>query len=250
MKRTPTVPRLAPAPCVPGRAGFTFVEVMIAATMTGVLLVAALGGVVALQKSYASTEGYGTGMADQMRLLDFLAQDLRRAATSTAGANPWTVDADGQGIKISVPDYYRFNASDTQHLFPIANDPIYDPGTGAAYYSSAVSSGLAPMTSPATVLYKTVAYRYKSGLITRTDPWGPLGSDGKGGYTDPGPVVIATSMDAFPTFQFDAAGGGSALRYNITFYSTFQPLAARGGVNSTTISLHNVTFVRSKNLSR
>ena len=54
-------------------AAFTLLETMVAATMSAIVLVATLTGVVALQRSYASTEEYATGMADQMRLLDYLA---------------------------------------------------------------------------------------------------------------------------------------------------------------------------------
>ena len=243
---------IPPAPATRHRsAAFTLAEILVGLTLTSVLLVAALTGVVALQKSYAATEGYGTGLADQMRLLDYLAQDLRRACASTGGS-PWTVDSDKQGLKITVPDYYRFNSSDAQHLFPVANDPIYDPATGSVYYSSAVSGGLVSMTSPPTITYKTIAYRYTDGAITRTDPWQPWVSDGKGGYKDPGAVVIATSMEGFPELTVDNSTdtSGGVLRYKIAFYSTFQPLAVRGGPGTGVITLHNVTFVRSKNLAQ
>lgn len=221
--------------------------------MTAVLLVATLSGVVALQKSYSATESYGTGLADQMRLLDYLAQDLRRASNSVTGTNAWAMDSDNQGLKISVPDYYRFNSSDPQHLFPVANDPIYDASTGVAYYSSAVSSGQAAATTPATIPYQTVAYRYANGVVTRSDPWAPLVSNGSGGYVGAGPIVIATTMQKFPTFitlNKAADNTSTTLSYDISFYSTFQPLAVPGSANSSSITLHNVTFVRSKNLSR
>ena len=246
-------PLLSPAArAAPGRRhrrrGFTLVEVMLGAGLTAVLLVAALSGVVALQKSYSATESYGTGLADQMRLLDYLAQDLRRAANSTAGTNPWAMDADKQGLKISMPDYYRFNASDPQHLFPVANDPIYDASSGVAYYSSAVSSGQTAATSAAAAPRQTIAYRYTNGVTTRTDPWAPLVADGKGGYVGAGPIPIATTLQAFP--DLTPTTDGTTLGYHVSFYSTFQPLAVPGSVNSSSITLHNVTFVRSKNLSR
>ena len=118
------------------RAAYTLVELMMATSMTAVIVVAVLSGIVTLQKSYTATEQYATGMADQQRLLDYLALDLRRAMTISTSATPWTLDADGKGLQINVPDYYRFNVSDPQHLFPIANDPIYDSITGTSYYNS------------------------------------------------------------------------------------------------------------------
>lgn len=236
-------------------SGFTLIEVMIGACLTSVLLVAALSGVVALQKSYSATESYGTGLADQIRLLDYLALDLRRAVASSATVEPWSLDGDGNGIKITVPDYFRFNSNDPQHLFPVANDAILDPSTGVAYYSSAVSSGTTAATVPPTIPYQTIAYRYNPtlGVITRSDPWQPLVPDGTGKYKSNGPIVVATSMDAFPAITKDTdvdATGGSVVRYNITFYSTFQPLAVRGSNNTSSITLHNKTFIRSKNLAQ
>lgn len=216
-----------------------------ALAMTALVIVAALSGLVTLQKSYAATEQYAAGMADQERLLDYLALDLRRAMTISTSAAPWTADADGQGLQINVPDYYHFNASDPQHRFPIANDPIYDPTTGTAYYNS----GGAVANVAGVMPHQVVAYRFANGSITRTDPWQPLVADGAGGYVAAGPVAIAFGMDAFPTLTPDPSDtSGGTVRYNISFHSTFQPLATANPTDD--ITLHNITFVRSKKLSR
>ena len=231
------------------QAGFTFVEVMIAASLTLVLLVAALSGVVTLQKSYVASENYATGLADEMRLLDYLALDLRRAVSPGTGLAPWALDADGQGLKVTVPDYYSFNSSDPQHLFPVANPPIIDPTTGTVYYASPATATTPAATSAATAIYKVIAYRYTNGLLTRDDPWAPLVPDGFGGYQSAGPVTIATTMTAFPTIAPDTTidTTGSILRYAISFYSSYQTFSPQNA--SDTISMHNLTFVRSKNLT-
>ena len=225
-------PRL---PFPASRRAFTLMELMVAGTMLGVVLVATLSGVVALQKSYSATEEYATGMADQMRLLDFLAQDLRRATT------PPTMDADAQGIEITVPDYYRFNASDPQHLFPIANSAQVNSDGTAAMYCDPAAPG---------VTTQTIVYKFAAGAITRLDPWAPLvaSASNKSTYVSSGPVTIASNMDAFPTIVADSSDPtGATLRYNVTFHSIFQPFATPN--QSNTITLHNVTFVRSKDLS-
>ncbi len=228
----------------PTRAAYTLVELLMATSMTAVILVAVLSGVVTLQRSYTATEQYATGMADQERLLDYLALDLRRAMTISTAAAPWAMDADGNGLQINVPDYYRFNASDPQHLFPVANDPIYDPTTGVSYYNSG-----GPVANVAgTMPHQTVAYRFSNGAITRSDPWLPFVANGTGGYTASGPVTVAYGMDAFPTLTPDPTDtSGGTVHYNLTFHSTFQPLATVNATNA--ITLHNVTFVRSKNLT-
>ena len=213
-------------------AAFTLVELMIGMTMTAIVVVAAFTGVISLQKSYSASEQYATGLADQMRLLDYLALDLRRAV------NPPVMDADDQGVQIVVPDYYRFNSSDPQHLYPIANDAALNPtGSAAVYFDPA-----AP-----TVTTQTIAYRFLNGSITRNDPWQPLVLSG-GTYISSGPVTIASNMDAFPTITVDPNDpAGATMHYNVTFHSSFQPLATANATNA--ITLHNVTFVRSKNLA-
>ncbi len=229
----------------PPRAAYTLVELMVATAITAVILVAVVSGVVALQKSYAATEQYAAGMADQARLLDYLALDLRRAMAISPAAAPWTLDADGQGLRINVPDYYHFNGNDPQHLFPVANVPIYDPTTGVSYYHS----GGAVADVAGGLPHRTIVYRFAHGSITRTDPWQPLVANGTGGFKATGPVTVAYGMDAFPTLTPDPAdSSGGAVRYDLTFHSTFQPLAAANATNA--VTLHNVTFVRSKSLSR
>ncbi len=225
-------------------AAYTLVELMMAMSITAVVVVAALGGVVSLQKSYSATEQYATGIADQERLLDYLALDLRRAMTISTGTAPWTMDADGQGLQINVPDYYHFGDSDPQHQFPVVNDPTYDPSSGSAYYNSTGAVANVAGVLP----HQTIAYRFTNGSITRTDPWLPLVANGSGGYAASGPVTIAYGMDAFPTITPDPTdASGGTVRYNVTFHATFQPLATINSTNA--ITLHNVTFVRSKNLA-
>ncbi len=226
-------------------AAFTLLELMVAATMTAIVLVATLTGVVALQKSYAATEEYANGLSDQARLLDCLAQDLRRAVAvpasgSTAAQPAWALDADGQGLTINVPNYYHFNSSDPQHSFPVANDPFYDPTTGNITYPDPTNS--------ATTTQK-IAYRFAGGAITRADPWQPLVYSSKTGkYASASVVTMASNMDAFPTIKADPVQtDGSVVHYNVTFHSIFQNLAAAN--NTDAITLHGVTFIRSKNLA-
>ena len=226
-------------------AAYTLLEVMVAANLSAIVLAPTMTGVVALQKSYASTEEYATGMADQMRLLDYLALDLRRAVAvpangSVAAQAAWVMDADDQGLTVNVPNYYLFNTSDTQHSFPVANAPVYNPTTAVVSYPDPINTS---------VTTQKVAYRFTNGAITRTDPWAPLVTDPKTGKsTATGPVTIATNMDAFPTITADPSHtDGSVVRYNVVFHSIFHSASAD---TTNAITLHNVTFVRSVDLAR
>ncbi len=224
---------------------FTLMEVMVAATMTATLLVCVLCGMVILQHSYASTEEYSAGQADQARLLDLLALDLRRGIQVNGNTTCYTVDADKQGVQITVPDVYYFSASDPQHLCPLMSVPVYDATTQTAYFNGSGATVAAGGLYP----YKTIAYRFNpgDGSVTRNDPWAPLVASGKGGYVA-APMVIANNMEAFPTITPDPSDiSGNTVHYGVSFRSTFQSLT--NASNGTEINLHNVTFIRSKNLA-
>ena len=229
----------------PGCRAFTLVEVMVAATMTAILLVCTLFGVVSLQHGYTSTEAYSAGQADQSRLLDLLALDLRRGIQATGSTSCYTMDPDGQGVKITTPDLYSFSANDPQHLRPLMAAPIYDATTQTAYYNGSGANVPAGGPYPTQV----IAYRFNpaDGSITRSDPWAPLVANGKGGYAAV-PLVVATNMEAFPTITPDPADiSGNTVHYGVSFRSTFQTLSTTS--NGTEINLRNVTFIRSKNLA-
>ncbi len=218
---------------------------MVAASMTAILIVCVLFGIVSLQHSYASAEEYGTGQADQARLLDCLALDLRRGIELTGNTTCYTVDPDGQGLKITVPDLYSFSASDPQHLSPILVRPTYDAATQTAYYNGSGAS----VTPGGPYPFQTIAYRFNvaDGSITRSDPWAPLVASGKN-YAAAAPMVIASNMEAFPKLTPDPGDiSGNTVHYGVSFRSTFQTLST--AANGTEINLHNVTFIRSKNLA-
>ena len=220
-------------------------EVMVASTMTAMLLVCVLCGMVTLQHSYASTEGYSAGQADQTRLLDLLALDFRRGIQVNGNTTCYIVDADKQGVKITVPDLYSFSASDPQHLCPLMATPVYDATTQTAYFNGSGATVAAGGPYP----YKTIAYRFNpgDGSVTRNDPWAPLVASKKGGYYVPS-TVIANNMEAFPTITPDPSDiSGNIIHYGVSFRSTFQTLS--NTANGTEINLHNVTFIRSKNLA-
>ena len=229
-----------------GRTPFTLVEVMVVATMTAILLVCTLFGIVSLQYGYTSTEEYGAGQADQSRLLDLLALDLRRGIQLSGSTTCYAMDPDGQGLKITVPDLYSFSPSDPQHLSSLLVTPTYDATTQTAFYNGSGTQVAPGGPYPSQV----IDYRFNSanGSITRSDPWAPLVASGKAGYTAAAPVVIANNMEAFPAITPDPADiSGNTVHYSVSFRSTFQTLSTTS--TGTSITLSNVTFIRSKNLA-
>ena len=179
--------------------------------------------------------------------MDCLALDLRRGVQLNGSANCYTVDADGQGLKITVPDLYRFAANDPQHLFPIIVAPTYDPTTQTAYYNGSATTVPAGGPYPA----KIVAYRFNAvdGSITRSDPWAPLLVKGPGGQPTATPMVVATNMESFPQLTPDPGDiSGNTVHYGVSFHSAFRTYAAATS-SPTEITLRHVTFIRSKNLA-
>lgn len=224
---------------------FTLIELMVASSITSLLLACSLFAFVTLQHSYASVEAYAAGQADQLRLLDCLALDLRRGVQLTGNKTCYTMDPDGQGMTITVPDLYRFNTDDPQHFFPLMVDPTYDATTQATFYNGSGSKVAPGGPYPS----KVIAYRFNSAdhSITRSDPWAPLLTRGDNGSYTAAPMVVATNLEAFPTLTTDPADiSGNTVHYSVTFRSTFRMFSTAS--NGSEITLRHVTFIRSKNL--
>jgi len=69
-----------------GSAGFTLVELLIATGISGVIGAALLTGSVIMQKSFAASRHHIDAQAEQLRLIDYMGLDLRRALKVTVTA--------------------------------------------------------------------------------------------------------------------------------------------------------------------
>jgi hypothetical protein len=94
-----------------------FSTVIFAAISLGLIL-----GFISLERNYAATTDFATNHADEMRISDYLALDLRRALALTAAQNDTT---------IWIPNYY---GADGQPQTPSLD------GNGDVYYGTAGSS--------------------------------------------------------------------------------------------------------------
>src|SRR5215467_1275785 len=86
------------------RLGFTLVEMMVAVAAGSLMLGAVLTAGVALQRSFAAVEGYSIAEGDQLRVLDYIAMDCRRALSAAVANNTLTLTA---------PVYYDSNSAPT-----------------------------------------------------------------------------------------------------------------------------------------
>lgn len=78
--------------------GFTLAEITIACSIAAIILFAMTVGSTSLQKTFGGSDGALKATADQMRILDYVARDVRQALTIT-------VTNSGQTLNLTTPDY-------------------------------------------------------------------------------------------------------------------------------------------------
>jgi hypothetical protein len=79
------------------RSAFTLIEVLMSVACGSLILAAVLTSSVALQRSFAAVEGYSVASGDQLRVLDYIAMDCRRALSASVA---------GGVLTLTVPPYY------------------------------------------------------------------------------------------------------------------------------------------------
>jgi hypothetical protein len=103
-------------------AGFVISEVLFSTVIFAAISLGLILGFIALERNYAATTDFATNHADEMRISDYLALDLRRALSLTAAQNDTT---------IWIPNYY---GADGQPQTPSLD------GNGDVYYGAAGST--------------------------------------------------------------------------------------------------------------
>src|SRR4051812_35563932 len=101
--------------------GFSIPEMMISTIVFAAISMGLLMGFTALERNYTAATDFALNHADQMRISDYLALDLRRALAVTAATNDTT---------IQIPSYYDGSNN--------AQTPTLD-GTGGVYYGASGS---------------------------------------------------------------------------------------------------------------
>jgi len=97
---------------------FTLIEMMMSVGCGSLILAAVVSAGVALQRSFAAVEGYSTSEADQLRVLDYIAMDCRRA--TSAAVNTVTVNGVTENALIlTLPPYYSSTNSSAAPNTPI-----------------------------------------------------------------------------------------------------------------------------------
>jgi hypothetical protein len=86
-----------PRSSIHGERGATLVETVVSAAITTVMAAGLLVGAITVQKSFAASRHHIDAQAQQMRVTDYLALDLRRALTVTTATDQ---------ITLTIPEYF------------------------------------------------------------------------------------------------------------------------------------------------
>ncbi len=187
--------------------GFTLVELLIG-TFCGTLVFAGVITVsLALTRSFVAVEGYSMAAGDQMRMLDYIAMDARRATG-------W--NSDGTTLTFNLPAYYDASGNKT--------NPQLDPATNAISYSG---------VGPVTVSY----YRDRSANFVRR-----VNVNGTITTTTVARNVAAFDFNLPPAPSASPTPAAPSVPYGITFLPKFTRSASLGAIQGTRIYAN--TFLR------
>jgi hypothetical protein len=113
-------------------AAFTLTEMMMSVACGTLILAAIVAAGVSLQKSYAAMENYSTAQGNELRVLDYVAMDCRRATSASVGTvtvNNGSANISENQLILTLPQYY--SAIDNT---AVPNTPVLT--SGAISYGS------------------------------------------------------------------------------------------------------------------
>jgi type II secretory pathway component PulJ len=174
------------------RFGFTLAEMMVALSCGTLILAAVIAASISLQKSFAATEAYSTIEGDQLRVLDYIAMDCRRAtsASVTNGA-----------LTLKLPRYYDSSQSYNPYTPALSNGRIvYGSGSVQITYAQSgknftrevkiLDGSGSTVSDDTTPIAKNVS-SFTVNPIMQSNPWS----------------TIDCSIMFFPTFLRNAGSG-------------------------------------------
>jgi Tfp pilus assembly protein PilW len=171
------------------RRGFTLVEMMMALGSGSVILAAVVIASLALQRSFAAVETYSVTEGDQLRVLDYIALDCRRALTASVASNTLT---------LTLPVYY--DASNNYiPVTPTLNSSVLSYGSGSV-----------------TVTYSQSGSNFNRQVVVK---------DSGGTTTSTKTTAIATNVASFTVTAIDLT---SSLSCSIMFFPTFRYTTGSG----------------------
>jgi Tfp pilus assembly protein PilW len=115
------------------RSGFSLLEMMMSMGCGSLILATVVTAGVALQRSFAAVEGYSMAEADQLRVLDYIAMDCRRAVSATVSGTPPI-------LTLTVPAYYDSSGNPVNPTFNSSWGIQYSAGSTVTISYSKIGS--------------------------------------------------------------------------------------------------------------
>jgi prepilin-type N-terminal cleavage/methylation domain-containing protein len=190
-------------------AGFTLSEMLVAVSISLIVLAAAVASSISLQKSFSAVDNYFATHMQQVRIVDYLSRDVNRGLSVTTSV-------DLQTLTVDVPNYI-IQAGDSE---AVANPSLIGtPRTPTvAYTSSGLQINYGASTS--TVVYSlsnSSILRTENGAVTTiassTDQLIPQTTDVELANTE----YTSTAVTFMPTFTM---AGSPAARAGTSLYGT------------------------------
>jgi prepilin-type N-terminal cleavage/methylation domain-containing protein len=190
-------------------AGFTLGEMLVAVSISSIVLAAAVASSVSLQKSFNAVDHYFAAHIQQVRIIDYLSRDVNRGLSVTTSV-------DLQTVTVNLPNYI-IQAGDPEavgnsSLIGTPRSPTVSYTSGAAQ----INYG----TSTSTVVYSvsnSSILRTENGAVTTiapsTDQLVPQTTDVELTNTE----YVSSAVTFMPIFTMS---GSPAARTGTSLYST------------------------------
>ena len=205
--------------------GMTVAEMMVSVGCGSIILAAVVVAGVALQRSFGAVENYSISEGDQLRVLDYIALDCRRAIKGTVGTINTPAIANGSwtgGTWVNQP-YSRTGGSwttdSTKPSVLLLTLPVfYASGTGSIYTPALNGGTLSYGSGSVTVCYyqdssdstfkREVVIQDSSGTVT-SDTITPIARN-VASFTVTNQDLtstISSTIMFFPTFKYTSGSG-------------------------------------------
>ena len=195
------------------------IELMVSLAVGSMILAAVASGTIAMQKLFVATDQYYMATSDQMRVLDFIALDMRRAVRGS-------VSNSAQTLTLTLPDYVDYTRNP-----PVPRSPSVS-ATGKVIYGASASQPTVIYaisgTAPNQVIQRTLTGSDRSVATTTLTS---AAANYQMSFFDPADPRSTTG------FSLGGIGQASSLTAQITFAPRFNRLNLTSSRQSATASM-------------
>jgi hypothetical protein len=174
------------------RSAFTLAEMLMSIGCGSLILAAVVTAGVAMQRSFAAVEVYSTAEDDQLRVLDYVAMDCRRATAASVTSNV---------LSLTLPVYYNAGSSNTPYA-PTLTSGALSYGSGSV----------------------TVNYQQSGKTFTRE----VVIKNSSGTTTSDNTSTIARNVSSFTVTPLDQGSTNGTVTCSIMFFPSFTHMMGSG----------------------